>query len=128
MKIGSVGTFETKVTEKNTAAAVLSGTLDVFSTPMMVAAMEAAAVDAVKDFLDESQSSVGTKINIEHISATPVGMNIKAKAVLMETDGRRLVFSVEASDDKGVIGKGEHERFIINSEKFMLKTNAKIGG
>lgn len=127
MNIGLTGEFSTKVTKENTAAAVLSGTLEVFSTPMMIAAMEAASVDAIKEYLEPENSSVGTKINIEHISATPVGMEVCAKSTLCEIDGRRLVFSVEAYDEAGIIGKGTHERFIINSEKFMTKTNAKSG-
>lgn len=128
MDTGAVGNFTVKVTEDNTAAAVLSGTLRVFSTPMMIAAMEAASVDAVKDFLDAGSSSVGTKINIEHISASPVGMNITAKSTLREIDGRRLVFDVEACDDKGVIGTGVHERVIVDTAKFMDKANKKLGG
>lgn len=128
MEKGAVGKFTVRVTEDNTAAAVLSGTLKVFSTPMMIAAMEAASVEAVRDFLDDENSSVGTKINIEHISASPVGMNITAKSTLRDIDGRRLVFDVEACDDKGVIGVGVHERVIVNAAKFMDKANKKLGG
>lgn len=128
MEIGSTGKFKVKVTNDNTADAVLSGTLKVFSTPMMIAAMEAASVDAIKDFLDNDSSSVGTKINIEHISASPVGMNITAESTLREIDGRRLVFDVKAYDDKGIIGTGIHERVIVNSAKFMDKANKKLGG
>lgn len=128
MEIGSVGKFTSRVTNDNTADAVLSGTLKVFSTPMMIAAMEAASVDAIKDFLDDDSSSVGTKINIEHMSASPVGMNITAESTLREIDGRRLVFDVKAYDDKGIIGTGVHERVIVNSAKFMDKANKKLGG
>lgn len=128
MEIGSAGKFTAKVTNDNTADAVLSGTLKVFSTPMMIAAMEAASVDAIKDFLDDESSSVGTKINIEHMSASPVGMNITAESTLREIDGRRLVFDVKAYDDKGIIGTGVHERVIVNSAKFMDKANKKLGG
>lgn len=128
MEIGSVGKFTSRVTNDNTADAVLSGTLKVFSTPMMIAAMEAASVDAIRNFLDNDSSSVGTKINIEHISASPVGMNITAESTLREIDGRRLVFDVKAYDDKGIIGTGIHERVIVNSAKFMDKANKKLGG
>lgn len=128
METGRAGHFRTRVTEDNTADAVLSGTLKVFSTPMMIAAMEAASVEAIKDYLDEQSSSVGTKVNIEHISASAVGMNIDVKSTLREIDGRRLVFDVEARDDRGVIGTGVHERVIVNTEKFMDKVNKKLGG
>ncbi|MCH5184781.1 MAG: thioesterase family protein [Oscillospiraceae bacterium] len=128
MDTGAAGEFKVKVTKENTANAVGSGMLDVFSTPMMIAAMEAASVNAIKDLLDEGCGSVGTKINIEHISATPIGMTVTAKSILREIDGRRLVFDTEAYDDKGLIGKGTHERVIVNTEKFMAKAAGKTGG
>ncbi|MCX7714474.1 MAG: thioesterase family protein [Clostridia bacterium] len=125
---GLTGKYTTVVNEDNTARAMKSGELDVFATPAMIAAMEAASVDCVLSQLDEGESTVGTKIDAEHLSATPVGMTIKATATLEEIDGRRLVFSVIAEDDCTIIGRGTHERFIIQKEKFMSKANSKRGG
>lgn len=122
---GITGQAETMADESNTAAAVGSGILKVFATPMMIALMEKAACDGVAPFLSEGEGTVGTKINISHDSATPIGMKITAKAELVEASGRRLVFNVEAFDDAGHIGGGTHERFIVGNEKFQTKTDAK---
>lgn len=122
---GMTGTYTTAVTDENTAKTMKSGELDVFATPAMLAIMEKASVECIASELSEEESSVGTKVEIEHIAATPVGMEVTATAVLEEVDGRRLVFSVTAEDNCGVIGKGMHERFIVNKDKFMSKTNGK---
>ncbi len=122
---GMTGRYSVKVTDENTAKAMKSGELEVFATPCMLAIMEKASTECIKAELSSDESSVGTLANISHISATPVGMNVTATSTLEEVDGRRLVFSVVAEDECGVIGKGVHERFIINKEKFMGKTNAK---
>ena len=122
-KIGSKGRAEKVVNSTNTAETMGSGTLAVFATPALVAMMEEAAVNAVK--LDESQTSVGISLDIKHIAATPVGMKVWAEAELIEVDKRRLVFKVEAFDEKEMIGSGIHERFIVDSAKFMAKAEAK---
>lgn len=127
LKKGMTGKYSLTVNDDNTARAMQSGELEVFATPCMAAAMEKASCECVKGELDDTQSTVGTKLDIAHTSATPKGMNVTAYATLEEIDGRRLVFSVSAEDDKGVIGKGVHERFVIDKEKFMAKTNAKAG-
>ncbi|MBR5286263.1 MAG: thioesterase family protein [Clostridia bacterium] len=113
------------VTESNTALSVGSGSLKVYATPAMLALIEKAACEALKGSLDESETTVGTLLNVKHIAATPIGMKVSATAELIERDGRKLVFNVTASDECGVIGEGVHERFIVNSEKFINKTYSK---
>lgn len=113
------------VSEKNTASALGSGSLAVYATPAMIAIMEGAAVSAVDPLLPPGCSSVGTELNIKHIAATPLGMKISAKAELLSVDGKSLLFRVEAFDEAGKIGEGEHRRFIIEIEKFMARTERK---
>lgn len=119
IKIGVRGYAQTIVTVSNTAKSMGSGNLEVFATPSMVALMEQAAVNALE--LSDDQSSVGTSLNITHSAATALGVKISATAELIEIDRRRLVFSVEASDEAGQIGVGKHERFIIDQEPFLNK-------
>ena len=107
------------VTDNNTALSVGSGSLAVYATPAMLALIEKAACEALNGILDEAETTVGTLLNVKHIAATPVGMKVSATAELIERDGRRLVFKVEANDECGRIGEGIHERFIVNSEKFI---------
>ena len=127
LTVGLKGRAETVVTEKNTAAAVGSGALPVFATPMMAALMEAAAVDALAGCLEEGQGSVGTHIDLSHDSATPLGMKAWAEAELTGLEGRKLTFAVRAFDEAGPIGEGVHIRFLIQNEKFMRKANGKAG-
>lgn len=87
--------------------------------------MENAALNLVQPYLSEGQTTVGTKVTSSHLAATPLGMEVVARAELIEIDGRRLVFKIEAYDQKDKIGEGVHERFIINTEKFMEKVNSK---
>lgn len=126
MEIGMKGSVEALVTKENTASAVGSGGLLVFGTPFMIAIMEKAACECINPYLEEGQSSVGTMLNVVHTSATPVGMEVRAEATLTAIDGRKLSFDVVAYDEKGEIGKGTHERFIINEEKFLAKTYDKL--
>ena len=119
------GRAESLVTEQNTAASVGSGDLPVFSTPYMLALMEEASQSSVAPYLEDEQSTVGTKLSISHDAATPVGMKVWAESCLTEIDGRRLVFDVCAYDECGVIGQGTHERFIIKRQRFLEKTQAK---
>lgn len=121
LTVGLKGYAETVVTKSNTAATVGSGSLDVFATPMMAALMEAAAVNALENHVEEGQSSVGTHMDLSHDSATPIGMRAWAEAELTAIDGRALTFSVTAFDEAGPIGKGTHVRFLIQVEKFMAK-------
>lgn len=125
LTIGIKGTQSVTVTNDNTAAAMGSGTLAVFATPAMIALMEKTAYISVQDSLDEGMGSVGTLLNVKHVAATPVGMQVTCESELVEVDGRRLVFTVKAYDEVGLIGEGTHERFIVQNEKFLAKTNAK---
>ena len=126
MEIGIKGFSTITVTDELTAAKVGSGCLPVFSTPSMIALLEKAACECIKDKLDDGMSSVGTFLDIKHIAATPVSMTVTAEATLIEIDGRRLVFDIKVNDEAGLIGQGKHERFIVNSEKFVQRTNAKL--
>ena len=119
MTIGTSATAVTTVTTSNTAKAVRSGNLDVFSTPMMIALMEEAACAALS--LDPGQSSVGTQISVDHLSASPLGATITATAIITAIDKRKISFDITAHDGKADIGKGTHTRFIIDAERFMAK-------
>ncbi len=113
------------VTESNTAASLGSGLLPVYATPAMILLLEAACAEAVAPELEDGNTTVGTKLCVEHVAATPLGLEVRCECELVEIDRRRLVFNVEVYDKAGIIGKGTHERFIVASEKFMAKTNAK---
>ena len=121
LKPGLTGTAETVVRETNTALAMGSGSLHVFATPSMIALMEQAACNAVASCLDEESTSVGTLVNITHDAATGMGKKVTAIATLTAVKGRKLVFEITAADEDKQIGKGTHERFIVNKEKFMAK-------
>ena len=125
--VGTKGRAEMLVTPDKTAAAVGSGSLEVFATPWMAAMMELAACNALAPYYEAGQSSVGTRLEISHDAATPMDMRVCAEAEVTEVDRRRIVFSVTAWDETGVIGKGTHERFLINAEKFLAKVEAKKG-
>lgn len=114
------------VTIDNTALAMGSGTLRVFATPAMIALCEGCCAESVEDLLDEGMTSVGTKVNIEHLAASPLGASILCKSKLVSVDGRRLDFEVEVFDNAGLIGKGTHTRFVVNADKFVNKTYAKL--
>jgi len=113
------------VTEKNTASALGSGGLVVYGTPAMIALMEMTALSAAAPFLPPGWSTVGTELNVKHLSATPLGMKVTARAELLSIDGRALVFKVEAFDEAGKIGEGTHGRFIVENERFIAKTEGK---
>ena len=125
LEAGIKGKKEIVVTEENTAKAMGSGTLDVFATPAMTALMEETAWKSVQNELEEGSGTVGTALNVRHVSATPVGMNVTCETELTKVDGRALTFSVKAYDETGLIGEGEHERFIVFIEKFQAKADAK---
>ena len=114
------------VTLANTALAMGSGTLRVFATPAMIALCEGCCAESVEDLLDDGMTSVGTKVEIEHLAASPLGASILCKSRLVAVDGRRLDFEVEVYDNVGLIGKGEHTRFIVDAERFVNKTYSKI--
>lgn len=120
------GTAALEVTDKVTAAAVGSGMLPVFATPSMIALIEKAAAESVAPQLEAGMTTVGTRLDVAHTAATPVGMTVRAVTELTEIDGRRLIFTVRAFDELGEIGSGTHERFIVNAEKFLAKAEIKL--
>ncbi|MDR2028077.1 MAG: thioesterase family protein [Treponema sp.] len=128
LKIGTEGEVREPVTEKNIARSYGSGGLAVYATPSMVALMERACVEAVDRSLPDGFSTVGTELNVRHIAATPLGMQVRARGELLEIEGRALRFRVEAFDGAGKIGEGTHGRFIINNEKFLQKAEDKKAG
>ncbi|MBQ2770583.1 MAG: thioesterase family protein [Clostridia bacterium] len=127
LRVGIVGKRELTVTAELTAAACGSGLLPVFATPQMIAMMEQTAAESVAPYLPEGSSTVGTHLDVRHLAATPVGLAVTCETELVEIDRRRLVFSCRAYDSAGLIGEGVQERFIVNSESFLRKTEAKRG-
>ncbi len=126
METGITGQQEEIVTEEKTAKAMGSGELPVYATPAMIALIEKTAWMSVAGELEEGQGTVGTKLAVEHVSASPLGAHITCKTTLVGVDRRRLLFSVEVSDDAGLIGRGTHERFIVDNEKFVTKAQGKL--
>lgn len=124
--IGMKGFAETSVEREDTAAQVGSGSLLVYATPCMVALMEGAACDAIEEAIAEGQTTVGIELNIQHLSATPVGMDVRAEATVTAVEGKVITFELQAFDESGEIGKGTHKRCIINSQKFLEKTYSKL--
>ncbi len=125
IETGIKGHREQIVTPEMSAARVGSGLVDVFATPMLVALVEQTCYESVLPHLDEGQGTVGTLVNVSHLSATPIGKRVWCDSELTEVDRRRLVFCVKAYDEAGLIGEGTHERFVIDTEKFMAKISAK---
>ena len=121
LQIGASHTAEKLVEEWDTAAFMGSGVVTVFATPAMILLMELAARNAVQDHLPDGSTTVGTLVNVQHVAATPLGAKVSATAVLKQIDGRKLTFDVKATDKNGIIGKGVHERAIIDIERFMSK-------
>lgn len=125
IEIGRRGRAEAVVTPENTAQAAGSGLVPVFATPWMVALMENAAVQAVQSALAPGEGTVGTRLDVTHDAATPVGMRVWAEAEVTAVEGRKLTFAVSAYDQRERIGGGTHERFIIKPEKFLARAQAK---
>jgi fluoroacetyl-CoA thioesterase len=119
--MGVKGKEELVVAYEDTAARYGSGLVEVYATPAMVALMEKTCLNSVLSYLPEGYGTVGVKVDIVHSKATPIGMKVTCESTLLEVDRRRLVFELVAQDEKGVIGKGRHERFIIDTRKFMEK-------
>jgi len=123
--VGTELTLEATVQEHQTAKAMRSGGVDSLSTPYMIAFMEHVSSECVKDFLDPGYVTVGTLVNVKHLASTPVGMKVTCTSKLVQCDGRRLVFDVEAHDGVEKIGEGRHERFIVNKVRFEEKATEK---
>ena len=126
LTVGMKGQAATMVEREDTAYEVGSGSLLVYATPCMVALMEGAACEAISAALPEDKTSVGTELNISHLSATPVGMEVRAEAEVIAVDGNVITFLVAAFDEAGKIGEGTHKRAIISVQKFLDRTYAKI--
>ncbi len=125
LKVGICGKQEIIVDEKVSAKKAASGEMDVFGTPFVIALMEKTADVSVRPFIPDTAATVGTVVNIRHLVATPMGMKAYGESELIEVDGRRLVFSVAVYDEVGKVAEGTHERFIIDKEKFMAKTQMR---
>ncbi|MBQ5844278.1 MAG: thioesterase family protein [Alistipes sp.] len=121
METGLSYTSTIVVDSTNTANALGSGDMDVFATPAMVALMENAAMKAVAPYLEEGETTVGSHINTTHIKPSALDALISATAVLTAVEGRKLIFTVAVRDERGIIGEGEHVRFVVKREKFMSK-------
>lgn len=126
ISIGMKGEVSTLVERDDTAAQVGSGSLLVYATPCMVALMEGAACEALQAALPEDKTSVGIALNISHVSATPVGMEVRAEAEVIAVDGSTVTFKVSAFDEAGLIGEGEHKRAVLTAQKFLDKTYTKL--
>jgi len=125
LTVGFSAEVNLTVAESNTAAKWGSGLVPVFGTPSLVGLMEAAAVKALNGKLPEGQTTVGGHIDVRHLAATPVGMQVRARAELTSIDGKKLTFQIEAWDEAEKIGEALHERFVIDKEKFIARTQAK---
>lgn len=123
--IGAAGTASVTVDELNLAKTVGSGSLPVFATPMMASLMEQAACNAIAPFLEEGETTVGTSLEITHDAATPFGMTVTATAEVTAVSGREISLHVTAEDEVGVIGKGNHKRFLVDAERFMAKAQRR---
>ena len=126
IEVGIQGLAEALVEQADTAKEVGSGDLLVYATPCMVALMEGAAWESIAPYLAEGESSVGTKMDVTHLSATPVGMSVRSESVVTAVEGRKVTFSITAYDEAGEIGRATHERVVIKTERFLEKTYDKL--
>lgn len=128
MKIGDKYEISDIVSDKNTAASLGSGALEVFGTPFLAAMMENAAFTLMQSDLPEGKSSVGTKLDISHVSPSPVGMRVRAVAEItaISENGKIVDFKVEGYDEAGLIGEGAHQRAVITIDRFMNKCQSKL--
>ena len=124
--VGMKGEVSTLVEREDTAQEVGSGSLLVYATPCMVALMEGAACEAIAEALPEEKTSVGTELNIKHLAATPVGLEVRAEAAVTAVDGNTITFQVTAYDEAGKIGEGTHKRAVITSQRFLDKVYSKL--
>ena len=125
LELGIKGTREQTVTDDLTAARIGSGELPVFATPALIALAEETAWRSVAAKLEPGQGTVGTRMDLKHIAATPVGMTVRCETELVEIDRRRLVFAVTAFDEREKIAEGVHERFVVDNERFAAKAAGK---
>ena len=126
IEIGMSGEAATLAEREDTAAEVGSGSLLVYATPCMAALMEGAACEAIAEGLAENETSVGIELNICHTAATPVGLEVTARAEVTAVEGKIITFSLKAWDEAGEIGSGTHKRAVVNAQRFLDKTYAKL--
>ena len=124
--VGMKGEVSSFVEKEDTAKEVGSGSLLVYATPCMVALMEGAACEAIAEAIPEGQTTVGIELNIQHLAATPVGLEVRAEAEVTAVEGKIITFELHAYDESGEIGKGIHKRCIVNAQKFLDKTYGKL--
>lgn len=125
---GASGSAQLVVGEEHTAPRVGSGKVHVLATPVMINLIEAAALAAIEPLLSPGFQSLGTRLDVRHIAATPVGMRVHATAVVEGISGRTVRFRVEAHDERELIGDGTHERVVVNVAKFDVRVQRKLGG
>ena len=125
LQTGIEGTKEIIVTEEKSAKAMGSGELNVFATPALAALIEETAWRSVAPELEAGQGTVGTRLELDHLAATPLGKKVWCKTVLTAVDRRKLTFTAEVFDEAGLIGKAVHERFVVDNAKFQAKADAK---
>lgn len=126
IKVGLKHEVEIVVEKEDVAKVMGSGTVEVMATPKMIALMENAAYKAIDEYIGEDNVTVGTHMDAKHLAATPVGMKVRAIAEVIEVEGKKIVFKVEAYDEKDIIGKGKHTRFIVNEKKFTKAAYDKL--
>lgn len=124
--IGTKGEVSTLVERSDTALEVGSGSLLVYATPCMAALMEGAACEALEGLLPEEMTTVGMELNLKHLAATPVGMEVRAEAEVTAVEGKIITFTINAFDEAGKIGEAAHKRAIVTTQKFLDKTYAKL--
>ncbi|MBP7332396.1 MAG: Fluoroacetyl-CoA thioesterase [Firmicutes bacterium ADurb.Bin373] len=127
LKAGIKGEARDVVTDQNTAVAYGNRVVNVYASPAMIGLMEKASLESVLPYLEEGMITVGTRFEVQHQAATPVGMNVVVRSTLVEIEGKRLLFTFEAWDDAEQIGKGTHERFIVKLDSFLKRTAGKSG-
>lgn len=126
IEVGMKGEAMTLVEREDTAKEVGSGSLLVYATPCMVALMEGAACEAIEEALGEDKTSVGVELNISHLSATPVGLEVRAEAEVTAVEGNTITFALAAYDEAGKIGEGTHKRVVVSTQKFLDKAYSKL--
>lgn len=127
MEVGIKGRQEVYVNEDNTALELGSGELEVFATPAVVSLIEKTAWKSIKKYLIEGQTTVGSNIRVTHLSASPIGIKVWCETELIDVDNRKLTFKAEVFDEKGLVARGVHERFIVDIDKFLSKAKSKLG-
>ena len=125
LQTGIRGTGEALVTEERTAKAMGSGELPVYATPALIALVEETAWKSVAGLLEPGQGTVGTRVDLAHVAATPLGKRVRCETELTELDRRRLVFSAVVFDEAGKIAEGTHERFIVDRERFLTTAQSR---